>query len=287
MKCRIALAQVDAVLGDPARNIALHCEMAERARQAGAQMVIFPELSLTGYSVKDLNWELAIRVDAPPDMYAPLLEQSRGISILAGGIEEGESFGIYNSAFLCEDGRMRSVHRKVYPPTYGMFEEMRYFSRGNAVRAVDTRIGRIGVLVCEDLWHIALPYLLMLDGAQVIVSLTASPTRLGGDAGTLRSSEVNGEHHRTYARLLSVYLAFCNRVGFEDGVNFWGGSAVIGPSGDAKASARLFETDLVSADLDDGEIRRARRFSRHAIDEDPDLVMRELSRMLRSGSGLP
>jgi len=280
MKCKIALAQIDAVLGDPSRNIALHCEAAERAHQAGAQLVVFPELSLTGYSVKDLNWDLAVRPDALPAMYAPLLEMSRRISILAGGIEEGGSFGIYNAAFLCEDGRMRSVHRKTHPPTYGMFEEMRYFSRGSTVRAVDTRIGRIGVLVCEDLWHISLPYLLMLDGAELIVSLTASPTRLGGDSGTLRSSEVNGEHHRTYARLLSVYIAFCNRVGFEDGVNFWGGSAVVGPSGDIKAAARLFEPDLVVADLDDGELRRARRFSRHVIDEDPELVLRELSRIL-------
>lgn len=280
MKGKIALAQIDAVLGDPARNIALHCEVAERARQAGAHMVVFPELSLTGYSVKDLNWDLAVRPDALPEMYMPLLEKSREIGILAGGIEESGSFGIYNSAFLCEDGHMRSVHRKTYPPTYGMFEEMRYFSRGNAVRAVDTRIGRIGILVCEDLWHISLPYLLMMDGAELIVSMAASPTRLGGDSGTLRSAELNGEHHRTYARLLSVYLAFCNRVGFEDGVNFWGGSAVIGPSGEPKAVARLFEPDLVFADLDDGELRRARRFSRHMLDEDPELVMRELSRIL-------
>lgn len=280
MKARIALAQIDPVLGDPVKNVALHCEAAERARQAGAALVVFPELSLTGYSVKDLNWDLAIRPGTPPECYAPLLEMSKEISILAGGIEEGDSFGMYNAAFLCEEGHMRTVHRKTYPPTYGMFEEMRYFSRGNTVRAVDTRIGRIGVLVCEDLWHIALPYLLMLDGAQMIVSLTASPTRLGGDAGTLRPAEVNGEHHRVYARLLSLYLAFCNRVGFEDGVNFWGGSAVIGPSGETQISAKLFEPDLVLADLDEGEIRRARRFSRHVIDEDPELVKRELSRIV-------
>jgi predicted amidohydrolase len=281
MNFRIALAQIDCVLGDAEKNVTRHCEAAARAREAGAQLVVFPELSLTGYSVKDLNWDLAIRPERPPESYRPLLEMSREISILAGGIEEGETFGIYNSALLCEEGRMRSVHRKTYPPTYGMFEEMRYFSRGNTVRAVDTRVGRIGVLVCEDLWHIGLPYLLALDGAQVLISLTASPTRLGGDEGTLRSAEVNGEHHRTYARLLSVYLAFCNRVGFEDGVNFWGGSAVIGPSGELKAGARLFDPDLIVADLDDGEIRRARRFSRHAVDEDPELVQRELTRILR------
>ncbi len=280
MNATIALAQIDPVLGDPEKNVALHCTYAERALQAGAEMVIFPELSLTGYTIKDLNWELAIRPSEPPAAYKPLLEMSRKIPVLAGGVEEGERFGIYNSAFLFEDGLVRVVHRKTYPPTYGMFEEMRYFSRGQSVRAVDTKIGRIGVLVCEDLWHLSMPYLLAMDGAAAIISLTASPTRLGGDGETLRAQKVNEENHRAYARLLSVYLVFCNRVGFEDGVNFWGGSAVVTPSGDTTVSAKLFEQDLVTARLDENEVRRARRFSRHMLDEDPVLVQRELARIL-------
>ena len=148
-------------------------------------------------------------------------------------MEEGGTFGIYNAAFLFENGTMRTVHRKTYPPTYGMFEEMRYFSRGKGVRAFDTPIGRIGVLVCEDLWHCRCRICWRWMGREVIISLTASPTRLGGDHGErLRAQQVNGENHKAYARLLSVYLAFCNRVGFEDGVNFWGGSQIVGPSGD-------------------------------------------------------
>lgn len=280
MNAAVALAQIDSVLGDPEKNIALHCASAERALESGAELVVFPELSLTGYTIRDLNWELAVRPSDPPPAYKPLLELSRRITILAGGVEEGERFGIYNAAFLFEGGMMRSVHRKTYPPTYGMFEEMRYFSRGQSVRAVDTRIGRIGVLVCEDLWHISLPYLLALDGATAIVSLTASPTRLGGDGETLRSKKVNEENHKAYARLLSVYLLFCNRVGFEDGVNFWGGSEIVGPSGDIVAEGKLFEPDLLLTRLDENEVRRARRFSRHLLDEDTALVQRELARIL-------
>jgi predicted amidohydrolase len=280
MNATIALAQIDSVLGNTEKNVAQHCEYAERALQAGADMVVFPELSLTGYTIRDMNWDLAIRPSDPPAVYKPLLAMSRKIPVLAGGVEEGERFGIYNSAFLFEDGVVRVVHRKVYPPTYGMFEEMRYFSRGESVRAVDTKIGRIGVLVCEDLWHLSLPYLLAMDGATAIVSLTASPTRLGGDTETLRAQKVNEENHKAYARLLSVYLVFCNRVGFEDGVNFWGGSAVIGPGGEPIASAKLFEPDLVMAKLDENDVRRARRFSRHLLDEDPELVRRELERIL-------
>jgi predicted amidohydrolase len=284
MNATLALAQIDPVLGDPAKNVALHCEYADRAIAAGAQMVVFPELSLTGYTIRDMNWDLAVRPEAPPSYLDPLLEKSRSIPVIAGGVEEGGSFGIYNAAFLFENGTMRSVHRKTYPPTYGMFEEMRYFSRGQGVRAFDTPIGRIGVLVCEDLWHLSLPYLLALDGAELIISLTASPTRLGGDRGdTLHAHQVNSENHKAYARLLSVYLAFCNRVGFEDGVNFWGGSQIVGPSGDVLSTAPVIDSGMVLARLDDGEIRRARRFSRHFIDEDPHLVARELERILQKG----
>ena len=284
MNALLALAQIDPVLGDPAKNVTLHCEYADRAIAAGAQMVVFPVLSLTGYTLRDMNWDLAVRPEAPPSYLLPLLEKSRSIPVIAGGVEEGGSFGIYNAAFLFENGTMRTVHRKTYPPTYGMFEEMRYFSRGQGVRAFDTPIGRIGVLVCEDLWHLSLPYLLALDGAEVIISLTASPTRLGGDRGdTLHAQQVNSENHKAYARLLSVYLAFCNRVGFEDGVNFWGGSQIVGPSGDVLSTAPVIDSGMVVARLDDGEIRRARRFSRHFIDEDPHLVARELERILQKG----
>ena len=281
MNALLALAQIDPVLRDPEKNVALHCAYADRAIAAGAQMVVFPELSLTGYTIRDMNWDLAVRPEAPPAYLTPLLEKSKSIPIIAGGVEEGGSFGIYNAAFLFENGTMRVAHRKTYPPTYGMFEEMRYFSRGEGVRAIDTAIGRIGVLVCEDLWHLSLPYLLALDGAQAIISLTASPTRLGGDRGdALRVHQVNSENHRAYARLLSVYLAFCNRVGFEDGVNFWGGSQIVGPSGDVLSTAPVIDSGMVLGRLDDGEIRRARRFSRHFIDDDAHLVVRELERIL-------
>jgi len=100
-------------------------------------MVLFPELSLTGYSIKDMNWDLAMNLDRAIPILQPLVDVSKEISIIAGGVEEDSSFRIYNSAFLMEDGVIRSAHRKTYPPTYGLFEEMRYFSKGNTIRAID------------------------------------------------------------------------------------------------------------------------------------------------------
>jgi predicted amidohydrolase len=279
MPFRIALAQTDSVLGDVAKNVARHADAVARAQASGARLIVFPELSLTGYSVKDLQWDLAISPSALPKAYTPLVKAGSSVSIIAGGIEEGTEFGIYNSALLFDGNGCRSVHRKVYPPTYGMFEEMRYFGRGASARAFDTPFGRIGVLICEDLWHLPLPYLLALDGAQVIITLVASPTRVGGGDG-LPIATVNTENHKALARLLSVYLVFCNRVGFEDGVSFWGGSEVVGPDGSLIASAKLLEADFITADIDLENVRRARRMSRHFLDDDPHLLQRELKRIL-------
>lgn len=279
MKFTIALAQIDPVLGDVKRNIEKHLEMARKAAAAGAHLIVFPELSLTGYSVKDMHWDLAVNVEKDPSPFQPLLDESRNVAILAGGVEEGPGYGIFNAAFFFDGGTVKTVHRKTYPPTYGMFEEMRYFSPGRSVRAFDSRLGRLGVLICEDLWHISLPYLLASDGAQAIIALVASPTRVAAGSEKLEVAVVNAENHRAYARLLSVYIAFCNRVGYEDGVNFWGGSEVVGPDGEVQRSGKFFEEDLVTAVIDDVEVRRARRFSRHFLDEDTELVRRELKRI--------
>jgi predicted amidohydrolase len=138
------------------------------------------------------------------------------------------------------------------------------------------------MLVCEDLWHVSLPYLLAVDGAEIICSLTASPTRLAGDGDELGNATVNHEHHRVYARLLSAYVLFANRVGFEDGVNFWGGSAAFSPSGQMIAHAPLFNEELVLVDVDSNEVQRARRFSRHFLDENIDLMKNNLLRISTS-----
>ncbi|MBI4534804.1 MAG: acyltransferase [Ignavibacteriae bacterium] len=284
MRLTIALAQIDPVLGNVARNIETHLAMCDKAIASGASLVVFPELSLTGYSIKDMNWDLAINPSRNSGLLKPLLEKSRQITILAGGVEESSSFALFNSAFMFEEGTVRVVHRKTYPPTYGMFEEMRYFSSGRSVKAFEAKVGKIGVLICEDLWHISLPYLLAKDGALIVIALVASPTRMSGNETQLQTATINTENHRAYARLLTTYIAFCNRVGYEDGVNFWGGSNIVGPDGELLVQAKLFEEDLITAEVDANEVRRARRFSRHFLDEEVDLVLAELSRIRQNRS---
>jgi predicted amidohydrolase len=282
-KFTIALAQTDSALGDIKKNLLKHLEYIHKAKEGGANLVVFPELSLTGYSVKDLNWDTAISRQND-QIIEKLKNESKDISILFGGVEESESFGIYNSAFLLEQGAIAYVHRKMYPPTYGMFEESRYFLSGKSVKAYDSTIGKIGVLICEDLWHMSLPYLLAMQKTWLILGIIASPTRLTPGQENLKIAEVNMENCTAYARQLSSYVVFCNRVGFEDGVSFWGGSFVAGPGGDVIVQAKLFEEDLVFAEIDPGEVRRARRFSRHILDENTDVVLSELHRIKREQS---
>jgi predicted amidohydrolase len=288
VKFTLALAQVDNVLADVKKNVRRHLEVIGRAREGGADLVVFPELSLTGYSLKDNNWDVAIPLpQAGGENDHPLreiIEASGDISILLGCVEETPDFGIHNSAFFFEKKGVRCVHRKLYPPTYGMFEELRYFSPGNSVRTFDSILGRLGVLICEDLWHLPLPYLLAQGGAQVIIGIAASPTRLSGEGERIANARVNSELHRAYARLLSSYVVFCNRVGIEDGVNFWGGSEVAAPDGEIAVQAKLFQEDLIFATIDDNEVRRARRFSRHFLDDDPRLLLSELGKIISSHS---
>ncbi len=279
MNIRIAVAQIDSAVGNLAKNITHHVGFVKKAIAKKAAIVVFPELSLTGYSIKDLNWDLAVRA-RPHKMFSELLQLSKKITILAGGVEEGENFGIYNSVFLFEDGKIHSAHRKVYPPTYGMFEEMRYFGQGQDVRTFPSKHGKLGILICEDMWHISLPYILAHDGADILIGMAASPTRVSGSQEELTTATVNHEQHRVYARLLGSYIVWSNRVGYEDGVNFWGGSHIVDPSGNTIAKAKYFEEDMILADITPNEIRRARRFSRHFVDDSAEFTIQQLKNSL-------
>jgi predicted amidohydrolase len=280
MRLKAAIAQIDSRVGDLQHNLHHHLQFVDKAKRAGARLVLFPELSLTGYTLKDLAWDVALDPEKS-QVLKPLLKKSKEISIILGFVESGTDHGIYNSAIFLEDGEIKHVYRKVYPPTYGMFEEGRYFSAGREIRAFDSNYGRFGILICEDLWHVTVPYLLTMDGAEVLFCLTASPTRLSGETKELGLARVNHEQHRSTARLLSSYLLWSNRVGFEDGVNFWGGSTMTDPAGEILETGKQFSEDLILAQLDSNEVKRARRFSRHFLDERPEIVLRELKRIVR------
>jgi len=278
MKVKVAIAQIDTVVGDVRANLEKHIEYVQKAKKMGVQIIVFPELSLHGYTLRDLAWDLALdpRKTSPLD---PLKKLSDKISILAGAVESAPDHGIYNSAFFLEDREIRNIHRKIYLPTYGMFEEGRYFSPGTVVRSFDSKYGRFSTLICEDHWHPSLLYLSALDGAEAIFIPTASPSRVTGSE-PLRTIQTNMEHHKSYARLLSVYIVFGNRVGIEDGVSLSGSSSITNPNGDVLIKAKDFDEDLIVGELDSAEIERARRFSRHFLDERPEIILRNLTEII-------
>ena len=270
------LAQIKPKLGNVADNLtAIENEIA-KAREAGADLIIFPELALSGYFLKDLVPEVARRIDSPE--IQRLIELSQGISIAIGFVEETADYLFYNSALYLEDGAIAHLHRKVYLPTYGLFDEQRYLAHGESFRAFDTKFGRVGMLICEDMWHLSASYILAMDGATTLICLSSSPAR-GIDGDSLGSAAAWQKLTSTTAMFLNCRVLYANRVGFEDGVNFWGGSEYIAPSGESIVRGALLEEDFVTARVDEGALRRERIFSPMMRDENLFVTMQELGRI--------
>jgi len=254
---RVGLAQIAPRLGDVDANIEKHLQYVDRAVAEGCDVVLFPELSLTGYFLEDLVYEVAI--DPWGSKLNPLLERSRDISIVIGFVEQTPDHSFKIAAAYAEEGRIIHIHRKVYLVTYGLFDEGRFLGAGDVIRAFDSSLGRQAVLICEDLWHPTAAAIAALDGADVIHGIACSPGRGVAAGGRQLGSVTTWEHiNRMYAQMLVCYRTYCNRVGYEDGVNFSGGSEVIGPDGDVVAKAGGVEEELVVADLTASELRRAR-----------------------------
>lgn len=283
---RVALAQIGPRLGDTAANLAMHLDVIARARSQGAQLVCFPELSLTGYYLRDLTTTVALRPDSSDTVFARLLSASQDIDIVVGFVEETARYAYHNSVAYLSGGRVLHVHRKVYLPTYGMFDEQRFLAAGNTVRAFDTAHGRVAMLICEDLWHMSLPYLAWLDGADYLLGLVASPGRgvPAGSAG-LASAVAWDVLGRALGQFLTVHVIMVNRVGYEDGVACAGGSLAVGPHGETLAQAASLTEDLLLVDLDAAALRRARIAYPLLRDERPELTLRELQRIVHAGQG--
>jgi predicted amidohydrolase len=270
------LAQIKPKLGCIADNLAVIEREIAKAREAGADLVVFSELALSGYFLKDLVPDVALRIDSPEILR--LIELSKDISIAIGFVEETSDYHFFNSALYLEEGAIRHLHRKVYLPTYGLFDEQRYLAHGESFRAFDTKFGRFGLLICEDMWHLSASYILAMDGATTLICLSSSPARgIEGDA--LGSASAWQKLTSTTALFLNCRVLYSNRVGFEDGVNFWGGSEYVAPSGESVVRGALLEEDFVTARVDEGALRRERIFSPMMRDENLFVTMQELGRI--------
>ncbi len=280
MDCLVALCQTRPTLGDLAKNFEAHQDWIARAKDASADLILFPELSLTGYFLKDLVPDVALRLD---DAHVQkIVAQSIDRSILFGLVEESEDHRYFNSAVFAENGKILHVHRKVFLPDYGIFEEGRYFAAGEDITPIKSKWGNFGILLCEDAWHAAAPWLHFLQGADALLIPSASPARgVDTDSPELSSQKSWRALSQSIAMFSQTWVLHCNRVGFEDGTSFWGGSSVTSPFGHVEAEAEGQEEQLLLFKMADDALRRARIFSPLRRGAQPDLIRRHLARLLK------
>lgn len=277
---RVALAQISPHLGDIQFNLHKHLDWIERAAAQHADLVVFPELSLSGYFLRDLVAQVALRAQTADPTFAQLLDASRAIDIALGFVCEDERHNFTIAAAYLSDGELLHLHHKVYLPTYRLFDDARFFGAGRQLRAFDTRFGRMGFLICEDAWHLSSGVVLWQDGADIFLHIASNPGYgVRADLTTLANTDDLHVINRAYAEMLTVWVIHVNRVGVEDGVTFFGGSSVTAPDGKVIATAPLLEEALIEATLERSALRHARSTLPLTRDEKLDLVIAELGRI--------
>ena len=277
LDCRLFIAQTNPRLGDLHANLADHLEWIERARSEDAGLLVFPELSLTGYFLKDQVAELAMDLEAPT--MARLVDASRDLSIAVGFVEAGPGGRLYNSLAFLEGGSVLGVHRKVHLVSYGMFDESRDFAAGERFETIESRHGRFGPLLCEDVWHAPSAYVHFLNDADALLVASASPARgVEAPGPGLGSQRVWNVLLQASAIQYRTWVVYAGRTGWEDGIGFGGGSCVLDPTGRTVALLEGLEAGSLSAELDGGALRRARVETPLRRDEKPWILAAALKR---------
>ncbi len=289
MNINVGLAQIHPKIGDVAANLQTHLEYIKEAKRAGVDLLLFPELSLTGYNVEDLVYELAMQPTDDNPTFRHLLQASVDfdMDLMVGFIDTDQRARYFIAAAYLSGGKVLHVHHKVYLPTYTMFDEGRYFAWGDSTRAFDTRFGRVGMLICEDFWHAAPPYLLWLDRADLLLFHSASPGRGLDSSDRLSSARWVQLVNQAYGSLFTDFVIHCNRVGFEDGINFWGGSTIVDPDGEFVIMGPMHEEALLVQCIDLNHLRRSRSRLPLLRDERTGLLTSELQRILSATSTMP
>ncbi len=276
MPFKVGLAQIDCRLADVNFNLQKYLQYLELAKAQKIDLLIFPELSLTGYCLQDAVQDVAMSLKDPT--LKTLQRASREVSLVASFVERKDGL-FYIAAAYIEEGEMKHIHRKVYLPTHGMFEDGRYFARGDRVRAFDTRFGRMGLLICRDAWHLPTAYLLAQDGARYLTLVNASPLR-GLKAKFPEPDPLLKSLFTVYASYLNLFLFFSHRVGFEDGLCYYGGSVILDPFARTVAAGPYFDEELVVGTVDERLWEKKQSFVPLRRDEDLQLVQKELDRII-------
>lgn len=280
---RITLAQLDTRLGEVDANLERAEDVVARAVEESTDLVVFPELYVSGYSLGEVEADMAVRANDP--RLQKLGQRAGRAGVLVGFVESAQRPPhTYNSAAYYEDGRLVHVHRKLYLPAYTPFKERDHFTSGPTLRAFPVGDTRMATLVCNDAWQPQLAFLATQDGASVLLVPSASAQSMFPERYDSR-----GYWHgitRFYGRMFQLYVVFVNRVGVEGPLRFWGGSHVVDPWGEIVATAETEEEQVLTVDIDLAEVRRRRRQVPLVKEARLGLLHREIGRLLEEGGDL-
>ncbi|MBW1770542.1 MAG: nitrilase [Deltaproteobacteria bacterium] len=301
---KVTIYQTNPVLLDLKANLEDITAKIREGAEGGARLVVFPELSLTGYFVGKRYHEVALRLNS--DEIRQIVAATKGTAAIVGFIEESPAMNFYNSALVAVDGEILLVHRKLNLPNYGSFEERKYFSPGKQVPVFKLADCTIAVFICNDLWHPSLPYLAVCQKADIFVTISNScEESMGTEFSNIRSW---GIINKFYSRVFGIYNISANRVGEEtiqerrsiipaemaktasqppseqlgepQTYRFWGGSEIVNPYGKADAKAALYEEDQISGEISRDLLRQKRILLPYLRNDDPYFTHRELERIL-------
>jgi len=301
---KIAVYQTAPVLLDHKANLEEIIAKINHGREQGADLIVFPELALTGYFVGERYHEVALRLDSRE--IRQLVSATRGTAAVVGFIEESPSMNFYNSALVAEDGAILFAYRKLNLPNYGVFEERKYFAPGKQFPIFRLHGFAIAPFICNDMWHPSLPYLGVCQKADIFVTIINSSEDSMGDE--FSNMQTWGIINTFYARVFGIYSVCTNRAGEEGYENrragsdapleetkggkrsrlrkqtgihrFWGGSEIVNPYGQTIAKAALYETDEIFAEISRDLLRKKRILLPYLRNDDPYFTHRELSRIL-------
>jgi len=249
----VALAQISCKSGDKKHNINKMINHVKKAKKKNADLIIFPELSLTGYIVRDLIYELAEPINGASTSILEDVAKKEGIYVVFGLVERSKKAHavLYNTAVLLGPEGFIGKYQKMYLPTHSVFEEKRYFRPGYQAPVFDTDIGKVGLMICYDVFFPEVSRMLRLNGSQLIICISASP------AVRRKFFEV-----LTVARAMenTTYMAYVNLVGIEDGLQFFGGSRLIAPEGSIISQAKYDEEDQMIGTIDHADLKQTETF---------------------------
>ena len=274
-KIKLALAQISSKRENKEANLQKITALTFKAKEQGADLAIFPELSLSGYVVRDQFYELAETIPGPTVKKVEALAKETGMHIIFGmpELSEKTQATVFNTAVFVGPNGLIGKYRKMYLPTHSVFEEKRYFRPGYEAAAFPTDLGNIGLCICYDIFFPEVLRLTRLKGAQLIICISASPAVRRSYFETL-----------TCARAIenTAFVAYVNLAGVQDGLQFWGGSRLVSPNGDVVAKAKYDEEDFLICEVDYSDLRTAETFIPTLRDLRPELFdkLKEYSEQL-------